>query len=244
MMRRVTRSIPVSRLRRRAIEWLARRDGGHFGSSLFRHELLLECGVVLGRWSQCLDGGAWHLPPNTIVGRYSSIASRALVANEDHPVERLSTTALLYEPRLGFVDRRMLPRRPWTAIGHDVWIAAHACILPGCQRVGHGAVVAAGAVVTKDVPPLAIVGGNPARVLRMRFNPSDCERWLRSRWWRLDPPDLARRVDVTEPIDAQLDAVGTAEWPVGTPSEVVRAEAAFERLFDGGCLDAAAISAT
>lgn len=53
-------------------------------------------------------------------------------------------------------------------IAGDVWIGARAIILPGCRRIGHGAIIGAGAVVTKDVPDYAIVGGNPAKVLRYR----------------------------------------------------------------------------
>ena len=53
-------------------------------------------------------------------------------------------------------------------IASDVWIGSRAMILPGCQRIGHGAIIGAGAVVTKDVPDYAIVGGNPAKVIRYR----------------------------------------------------------------------------
>ena len=56
-------------------------------------------------------------------------------------------------------------------IAGDVWIGARAIILPGCKRIGHGVVIGAGSVVTKDVPDWAIVGGNPARVIRYRKEP-------------------------------------------------------------------------
>lgn len=60
-----------------------------------------------------------------------------------------------------------LPRSPLHIAG-DVWIGARAIILPGCKRIGHGVVIGAGAVVTKDIPDWAIVGGNPAKVIRFR----------------------------------------------------------------------------
>lgn len=53
-------------------------------------------------------------------------------------------------------------------IGYDVWIGARVIVLPGCTRIGAHSIIGAGAVVTKDVPDYAIVGGNPARVIRMR----------------------------------------------------------------------------
>lgn len=67
-------------------------------------------------------------------------------------------------------------------IGSDVWVGYRATIL-GPATIGHGAVVGAGAVVASDIPPYAIVAGNPARVLRMRFPPEVIERLLRIAWW-------------------------------------------------------------
>ncbi|TWI57397.1 acetyltransferase-like isoleucine patch superfamily enzyme [Pseudomonas duriflava] len=67
-------------------------------------------------------------------------------------------------------------------VGSDVWLCSQAIILSGV-KIGHGAVVAAGSVVTKDVPPYTVVGGNPARVIKKRFNDETCEFLLASRWW-------------------------------------------------------------
>ncbi|MEW5726856.1 MAG: DapH/DapD/GlmU-related protein, partial [Pseudomonadota bacterium] len=80
-------------------------------------------------------------------------------------------------------------------IGNDVWIGAAAMILDGVT-IGDGAVVAAGAVVTREVPPYAIVGGNPAKVIRYRFPPEIVEELQRIAWW--DWPD--RRIKDFEPF--------------------------------------------
>lgn len=80
---------------------------------------------------------------------------------------------------------------PRTRIGNDVWLGHSARIRPGVE-IGHGAVVAMGGVVSKDVPPYSIVGGNPARILRMRFSDDIIERLLASEWWNLSDNELGR----------------------------------------------------
>ena len=69
-----------------------------------------------------------------------------------------------------------------TIVGNDVWIGYDAMVMPGV-RIGDGAIVAAGAVVSKDVPPYGVVAGNPARLVRTRFDEADVERLLRAAWW-------------------------------------------------------------
>ena len=75
-------------------------------------------------------------------------------------------------------------------IGHDAWIGAHAVILPGCQRIGIGAIVGAGAVVTRDVEPYTIVAGNPAKHGYRRQRQLKIGRVLQSRWWENDAASL------------------------------------------------------
>lgn len=75
-----------------------------------------------------------------------------------------------------------LPLKGDTTVGHDVWFGYESTIMPGVT-IGHGAIVAAKAVVTKDVPPYAMVAGNPARVVGMRFDEETVERLLRVGWW-------------------------------------------------------------
>lgn len=99
-------------------------------------------------------------------------------------------------------------------IGHDVWFGSGAVVLSGVT-IGTGAVIAARAVVTKDVPPYAIVAGNPARLIRLRFDEATVAALLASRWWELPRQSVARLIpllqstDVTGFLTAVADARGS-----------------------------------
>ncbi|MGE5548217.1 MAG: CatB-related O-acetyltransferase [Solirubrobacterales bacterium] len=117
------------------------------------------------------------------IGNFCSIAHDARIfCLVGHPTD-LPTTyplrTLLLHPDKGNQDA--VARGP-VRIGHDVWIGSEAVIMDGVT-IGNGAVVAARAVVTKDVPPYAIVGGNPARVIRHRFAPEIVAALLEIEWW-------------------------------------------------------------
>lgn len=75
-------------------------------------------------------------------------------------------------------------------IKNDVWIGQGVTILPGCKKIGNGAIVGAGSVVTHDVPPYAIVAGNPARVLRYRFDEENIKKLEATQWWNLKLDEL------------------------------------------------------
>jgi virginiamycin A acetyltransferase len=102
------------------------------------------------------------------------------------------------------------PSRGDTVVGHDVWLGYQAVVMPGVT-IGSGAVVAAGSVVVADIPPYAIAGGNPATVLRMRYEPEDVDRLLRAAWWDW-PVELvtehARTIMAGTP--AELEAIARA----------------------------------
>ncbi|MCC7021814.1 MAG: CatB-related O-acetyltransferase [Thermomicrobiales bacterium] len=127
-------------------------------------------------------------PERLIIGKFCALAAevRFLMAGANHPASGVSTFPFAI---FGGAWREMtvdlvydLPSRGDTVVGNDVWIGYRATIMPGVQ-IGDGAIVAAGALVTKDVLPFAIVGGNPARLLRMRFDEADVARLLRVAWW-------------------------------------------------------------
>ena len=80
-------------------------------------------------------------------------------------------------------------------IGNDVWIGADAIILPGV-RIGDGAVIAAGAVVTKDVECYEVVGGNPARHIKYRFEQSTIDKLMKLQWWNWDEKKLRENIEL------------------------------------------------
>ena len=103
----------------------------------------------------------------------------------DHAV----MSAYFYNKRFGGLDVRDVPRET-LEIGHDVWIGFGTIIVSSCHQIGSGAVVAAGSVVTKDVPPYAVVAGTPAKVIRYRFGEAVQQALEASRWWEKTPDEL------------------------------------------------------
>ena len=126
-------------------------------------------------------------PERLVIGRYCAIASkvRFLMSGGNHADLGPSTFPFGvfgdgWESTMDLV--MSAPSRGDTIVGNDVWLGYSALVMPGVN-IGHGAVVAAGSVVTSDVPPYAIVAGNPARVVRRRYDDEDVERLLRAAWW-------------------------------------------------------------
>lgn len=135
----------------------------------------------------CFD--QWRMPGPIKVGRYCSIANTVRSAPINHPYEAMTTHPALYERKFGVVDQNI----HWDdtlIIEDDVWIGHNVMILPGCKHIGRGAIIGAGAIVTRNVDAYTIVAGNPARKLKDRF-PADLIAALEaSRWWELDAPQL------------------------------------------------------
>lgn len=100
-----------------------------------------------------------------------------------------------------------LPFKGDTIIGNDVWIGRNSVIMPGVQ-VGDGAVIAAYSVVTKNVAPYTVVGGNPAVVIKKRFDDELISLLLQLRWWDFDPEELVTFLPTL--CDANLDSVRIA----------------------------------
>lgn len=128
---------------------------------------------------------------NAEIGKFANIASSVRIGATDHPMEKASLHHFLYRSASYWED--VEDDADWFAhrksrravIGHDTWIGHGALIKPEVT-IGHGAVVASGSVVTKDVAPYTIVGGNTARLIRRRYPEEVAERMMALGWWDWD----------------------------------------------------------
>lgn len=161
------------------------------------------------------------LPLDVKVGRYCSIAGACSLLGTRHPYEWITTSPFTYDKKAPMFkkfseDNAFNPtiyKRTMAAVQHgliiedDVWIGAH-CVLKNGITIATGAVIAANAVVTKDVPPYAIVGGVPAKLIKYRFSEHQIARLLETEWWKYSFKDIqafdVRNID--EFIDKFTDA--------------------------------------
>lgn len=126
-------------------------------------------------------------PDRLVIGKFCSIATgvRFLMNGANHRMSGPSTFPfpIIGEPWSEHVDLiQDLPNAGDTVVGNDVWIGRDALIMPG-TRLGHGSVIASGAVVSGTVEPYSIVGGNPSRLIRKRFSDEEIQLLLEVSWW-------------------------------------------------------------
>lgn len=148
-----------------------------------------------------------------VLGRYCSIGHCVEIGMSQHPIDWFTTSAVTHDPAKisptlpeANCEFKIAPKE--TFMGHDVWIGAHA-LVPGGITIGTGAVIAAGSVVTKDVPPYAIVGGNPAKIIKYRIDEDLIESMLQSKWWEYDIFGASSLGDIK--FDRPAEALETIE---------------------------------
>ena len=145
---------------------------------------------------------------NARIGKFANIAAFTRIGATDHPLHTASCHHFLYRSDNYWDDAAQDAeffehRRSRIAhIGHDTWIGAGAMVKPGVT-LGHGAVVAAGAVVTKDVDPYVIVAGTPSRPLRRRQPPDIAERLIALAWWDWPHDRLRQALDDFRRLEAE-----------------------------------------
>jgi len=132
----------------------------------------------------------------TTIGKFCSISRQVNIGLSSHPSNFMSTSPVFFsannETGYKWVDEDVYDGRPKpVSIGNDVWIGMNATITGGVT-VGNGAIIAAHSVVTKDVPPYAIVGGVPAKIIKYRFDDTLINKLEELRWWDL-PEDFLKK---------------------------------------------------
>jgi virginiamycin A acetyltransferase len=131
-----------------------------------------------------------------VIGRFCSIAAetRFIMNGGNHATDWFSTFPFpVFGEGWEVAMPEAWPNRGDTVVGHDVWIGWGATIMPGV-RIGDGAIIATASVVTRDVPPFAIVGGNPARLIRYRFDEETRQALEEIAWWNWDAEKVTRNV--------------------------------------------------
>ncbi|WP_367294785.1 CatB-related O-acetyltransferase [Levilactobacillus yonginensis] len=182
-----------------------------------RGRVLHSMGAFSYSWSE--------LPVNTIVGRYSSIAIGSSVMNVNHALHHFTTSSLTFDrfhqpfedylsdhPELTFntVGQDGMYRIKPVVIGNDVWIGKGCVFGNKGIVVNDGAVVAAGSLVTKDVPPYAVVGGWPARIIKFRFDFATIHELMKLKWWQYDFGQF-QGIEVKEDITDFIQKIRTLQ---------------------------------
>lgn len=164
----------------------------------------------------CFD--QWRMPGPIRVGRYCSIANSVRSVPINHPYAALTTHPALYERKFGVVDQDIDWDTP-LVIEDDVWIGHNVMLLPNCKHVGRGAIIGAGAIVTANVAPYAIVAGNPARLLRMRFSPELIGEIEASRWWEMSLAELGKLLAEQPQLVMNPNIASIVAWRARRPNK-------------------------
>lgn len=179
--------------KRLSIGYLTRFINCQFGqfNTLYDHIFLKN--VVMGDFSYI---SSCSKVTNTAIGKFSCIGPETLIGLGKHPTrDHVSIHPVFYSPlkqtQVTFSTESIFEEFSPITIGNDVWVGARAIIMCGIT-VGDGAIIGAGAVVTKDVPAYAVVGGVPAKVLRYRFELREIEYLRQLKWWDRDATWLRR----------------------------------------------------
>lgn len=152
--------------------------------------------VIIGNYSSIRDRGR---AMNAIIGNYSVIAKECEIGLGVHPTNYITCHSIFYKNSpWGFHKEWVMPIKSiakTTHIGNDVWIGAKCIVMDGVT-IGNGAIVAAGSVVTKDVPSFAVVGGAPAKFIKYRFSQDIIDRLEEIQWWNLPDEEITKRIEL------------------------------------------------
>lgn len=172
---------------------LKKIDGGEMFSTCLRriYSEIYDIQIGIGTYG-CFNH--LNIPKHIKIGRYCSFANNvSILPRREHPIEFASTHPIFFNSVIGFVETDKMEFQS-LEIGNDVWIGQGAIICSKCTSIGNGAVIGAGCIVNKPIPPYAIVVGVPARVIKYRFETETIELLEKSRWYNLSPDELKKYV--------------------------------------------------
>lgn len=204
ILKKIYKFVP-KRFQKRLLSIIVKREGGQMYSAFIREVYKKEYGIEIGYGSY---GGCFSLknvPRGVKFGNYCSIAADVRIFRANHPKGTFTSHPLLYNPIAGYVKSDQLDR-PTLEVGHDVWIGEWAVVLPSVKKIGNGAMIGAGSIVTKDVEPYTVVAGNPAKIIGRRFNDEIVSKLEESKWWTLDRDKLVQEIDfVSSLVDNKIE---------------------------------------
>jgi acetyltransferase-like isoleucine patch superfamily enzyme len=169
-------------------------------------------------------GGCFNfnkIAPGTKIGKFCSFGENITIISVNHPTDWVTTHPFTYKPNLGGseIDKRSRTR---LVVGNDVWVGTNAVILPSVRRIGHGSIIAAGAVVVGDVPDFAIIAGVPGREVKKRIESPYIKAILASRWWEWPMEEIFGQATLFEDIEAfiKYSEVRNDKYEEGRPKSI------------------------
>ena len=156
-----------------------------------------HCSLINSSIGKRTSVGRYTKIRDSKIGAYCSISWDVTIGAVSHPMDRISMHAFTYRKQFKIVDEDIFFPQKLTTIGNDVWIGCGAIILSGVN-IGDGAVIGAGAIVTKDVEPYTIVAGVPAKAIRKRFDDNIIEKLLVLKWWDFEDEVLKNNIEIFE----------------------------------------------
>lgn len=160
--------------------------------------------VKMGKYSYIARN---TLIQNTTIGNFCSISEGCNIGMPSHPTSYLSTSPVFLKgnnylhKNFSLINYNDCPK---TIIANDVWIGTGAKIKSGI-KVGNGAIIAAGAVVTKDIPEYAIVGGVPAKIIKYRFDKDTINKLNDLKWWDMNEGELIRLSEYADKVSSLIE---------------------------------------
>jgi len=183
---------------------LEKMEKGEMYSISLRKIMKVYFNIEIGKYTY---GGCFNpllFERSVSIGNYTSISASTRALTRNHPVTKVSTHPFFYNKYLGFVNSDLVERSP-LEIGHDVWLGHNVVIVPRVKKIGNGAIIGAGTIITRDVPAYSIVVGNPGKIIKYRFNDDIIIKLEESRWWEKDIGSYEQKLHIFDKILSNIN---------------------------------------